>query len=126
MKTLLKALAALAVFSSAAVHAQDCQRATRNYDVARNSMRPDQGMVGRAWNEMQAACGPAAAQPGSQQQVRPTNAAPRGPGQLVNCDAAGCWGSANGVRYNYVAGGNLQGTDGSFCARGAGNTFNCN
>lgn len=49
-----------------------------------------------------------------------------GPGQLVNCDAAGCWGSQNGVRYNRDAGGNLAGTDGSFCARGAGNTFNCN
>ena len=48
------------------------------------------------------------------------------PGQFVNCDQAGCWGSANNVRYNFVAGGNLQGTDGSFCTRGAGNTFSCN
>lgn len=48
------------------------------------------------------------------------------PGQMVNCDAAGCWGSQNGVRYNRVAGGNLSGTNGSFCTRGAGNTFSCN
>ncbi|MBY4593873.1 hypothetical protein, partial [Rhizobium redzepovicii] len=47
------------------------------------------------------------------------------PGQMVNCDRAGCWGSQNGVRYNKAAGGNLQGTNGSFCTR-AGNTFNCN
>lgn len=49
-----------------------------------------------------------------------------GPGQLVNCDQAGCWGASNGVRYNFVAGGNLQGTNGQFCARGAGNTYSCN
>ena len=49
-----------------------------------------------------------------------------GPGSLVNCDTAGCWGSANGVRYNRAAGGNLVGTNGAFCTRGAGNNFSCN
>ena len=63
-----KALAALALACSIGpVAAQDCQRATRNYEVSRNSMRPDQGMVNRAWQEMQAACGstvaPSAARP---------------------------------------------------------------
>jgi hypothetical protein len=106
--------------------AQDCQRATRSYEVSRNSMRPNQEMVNRAWNEMQDACGSTAPPPAAQQQYQSPPPAPRGPGQLVNCDPAGCWGSANGVRYNYVAGGNLQGTNGSFCARGAGNTFSCN
>lgn len=48
------------------------------------------------------------------------------PVQLVNCDPMGCWGANNGVRYNFVAGGNLQGTNGQFCARGAGNNFSCN
>lgn len=116
----LLAIAALPLSASA----QDCQRATRNYEVSRGSMRPDQEMVNRAWQEMQAACGagPAPAQP----QYAPDPPARRAPGQLVNCDAAGCWGAQNGVRYNLVAGGNLQGTDGSFCARGAGNTFSCN
>lgn len=119
---------ALFVLATAATcaSAQDCQRATRNYEVARGSMRPDQGMVSRAWQEMQMACGPTSAPASAQQQYQPAPATPRGPGQLVNCDPAGCWGSANGVRYNYVAGGNLQGTNGSFCARGAGNTFSCN
>jgi hypothetical protein len=58
----------------------------------------------------------------------PPAAAPlaAGPGSLVNCDQAGCWGSANGVRYNRAAGGNLIGTNGSFCTRGAGNNFSCN
>lgn len=56
----------------------------------------------------------------------PEPPAHRAPGQLVNCDAAGCWGAQNGVHYNLVAGGNLQGTDGSFCTRGRGNTFSCN
>jgi hypothetical protein len=58
-----------------------------------------------------------------EQQERQRANAP--PGQMVNCDTAGCWGSANGVRYNRVAGGNLSGANGSFCTR-AGNTFNCN
>lgn len=105
-----------------AAYAQDCQRATRNYEVSRNSMRPDQGMVDSAWREMQAACGSAPAA----QQYEPAQPVRRGPGQFVNCDQAGCWGAQNGTRYNFVAGGNLQGTDGSFCTRGAGNTFNCN
>ena len=114
------ALFILAVSGSAA--AQDCQRATRNYEVSRNSLRPDQGMVDRAWQEMQAACGAAPAA----QRYEPAQPVRRGPGQFVNCDQAGCWGAQNGVRYSYVAGGNLQGADGSFCARGAGNTFSCN
>lgn len=102
--------------------AQDCQLATRNYEVSRGSMRPDQAMVARSWQEMQAACGTAPAA----QQYQPAPLARRGPGQFVNCDQAGCWGAQNGTRYNFVAGGNLQGTDGSFCTRGAGNTFSCN
>lgn len=85
-------------------------------------MRPDQEMVNRAWQEMQAACGAGPAQP----QYSPVPPTHRASGQLVNCDAAGCWGAQNGVRYNLVAGGNLQGTDGSFGARGAGSTYNCN
>lgn len=114
--------AGLAAISNA--YAQDCPRASRNYEVSRNSLRPDQGMIDRAWQEMQAACGyaPAAAQ----QQYQPALPARTGPGQFVNCDAAGCWGAQNGVRYNFGAGGNLHGTDGSFCTRGAGNTFSCN
>lgn len=47
-----------------------------------------------------------------------------GPGQMVNCDRVGCWRTANGVRYNRAAGGNLTGANGQFCVR-AGNTFNC-
>ena len=43
----------------------------------------------------------------------------------MNCNASGCWGSQNGVRYNKVANGNLVGTNGQFCVR-AGNSFNCN
>jgi len=119
------ALFSLLALLAVGAHAQDCQRATRNYEVSRNSMRPDQAMVERAWQEMQAVCGasPAAA---PQPTYQPAPAPRRGPGQLVNCDAAGCWGAQNGVRYNLVAGGNLQGTDGSFCTRGAGNTFHCN
>lgn len=66
--------------------------------------------------------GPADQQYDAERRARAASA----PGQMVNCDAAGCWGSQNGVRYNRVAGGNLQGTNGSFCARGAGNTFSCN
>jgi hypothetical protein len=66
--------------------------------------------------------GPADQRAANAQRAR--NAAP--PGQMVNCDPAGCWGAQNGVRYNFVAGGNLQGTNGSFCARGAGGTFSCN
>ncbi|WP_157773622.1 hypothetical protein [Variovorax atrisoli] len=120
----------LAVLAAGGVHAQDCARATRNYEVSINSMRPDAGMVDRAVREMQAACGygPAAPlPPRAQYQPEPEpNPVRRPPGQFVNCDQAGCWGSANGVRYNFVAGGNLQGTNGSFCARGAGNTFHCN
>ncbi|AVQ81686.1 hypothetical protein C4F17_12405 [Variovorax sp. PMC12] len=120
----MRAMAALIFAACAAfgAHAQDCQRATRNYEVSRNSLRPDQGMVDRAWQEMQAACGAAPAA----QRYEPAQPVHRGPGQFVNCDQAGCWGAQNGVRYNFVAGGNLQGTDGTFCARGAGNTFSCN
>ena len=114
----LLAFAALPLSASA----QDCQRATRNYEVSRGSMRPDQEMVNRAWQEMQAACGAAPAA----QRYEPAQPVRRGPGQFVNCDQAGCWGAQNGVRYSFVAGGNLQGTDGSFCARGAGNTYSCN
>lgn len=51
------ALALLALLSAGGATAQDCQRATRNYEVSRGSMRPDQTMVNRAWQEMQAACG---------------------------------------------------------------------
>lgn len=116
----------IVVLMASSAHAQDCQRATRNYEVSRNSMRPDRGMVDKAWQEMQAACGPTAAPAQQQQYYQPAPPARRGPGQLVNCDTAGCWGAQNGVRYNYGAGGNLHGTDGSFCARGAGNTFSCN
>ncbi|QRF60215.1 DUF4124 domain-containing protein [Variovorax paradoxus] len=65
--------------------------------------------------------GPADQQYEREQQERAASA----PGPLVGCDASGCWGSQNGVRYNRVAGGNLQGTDGRFCVRGAGNTFSC-
>ena len=111
---------------SAGTFAQDCQRATRNYEVSRNSMKPDQGMVDRAWQEMQAACGMASAPIQHQFQQPPPTPARRGPGQFVNCDTAGCWGSQNGVRYNFGAGGNLHGTDGSFCTRSASNTFSCN
>ncbi|MCY1245543.1 hypothetical protein D9M72_587030 [compost metagenome] len=66
--------------------------------------------------------GPADQQYEAERRARAASA----PGQMVNCDAAGCWGSQNGVRYNRVAGGNLAGTNGSFCTRGAGNTFSCN
>lgn len=48
------------------------------------------------------------------------------PGQMVNCDRAGCWGANNGVRYNFAAGGNMNGSDGSFCTRTGPNGFNCN
>lgn len=123
----LRALAAIAALTlTAAASAQDCQQATRNYEVSRNSLRPNQGMVDRAWQEMQAACGSAPAYAPAAPQYEPAPPARRGPGQLVNCDRAGCWGSQNGIRYNFGAGGNLHGTDGSFCARGAGNTFSCN
>lgn len=122
---MFKIAPAIILFALAATgaHAQDCQRATRNYEVSRNSLRPDQGMIERAWQEMQAVCGPT--QP-AQQQYEPAPPMRRGPGQFVNCDTAGCWGAQNGVRYNFGAGGNLHGTDGSFCVRGAGNTFSCN
>lgn len=66
--------------------------------------------------------GPADQQYEAERRARAASA----PGQMVNCDTAGCWGSQNGVRYNRVAGGNLSGTNGSFCTRGAGNTFSCN
>jgi len=47
----------VAMLAASAASAQDCARATRNYEVARGSMRPDQGMISRAWQEMQAICG---------------------------------------------------------------------
>lgn len=50
-------LAALLLFAATGAAAQDCQRARRSYEVARDSMRPDQTMVTRAWREMQATCG---------------------------------------------------------------------
>jgi len=48
------------------------------------------------------------------------------PGQMVNCDSAGCWGANNGVRYNSAGGGNLIGTNGSFCTNAGGGMFHCN
>lgn len=115
--------AALAVVA-AGVSAQSCEQATRNYNVSNGAMSRNQEMVDRAWREMHAACGTVPQQQRQQQQYAPP--ARTGPGQFVNCDQAGCWGSGNGVRYNFVSGGNLKGTDGSFCARGAGNTYSCN
>ncbi|MGJ7523650.1 DUF4124 domain-containing protein [Variovorax sp. LT1P1] len=47
------------------------------------------------------------------------------PTSFTNCDKTGCWGN-HGGRYNFVAGGNLAGPNGSFCTRAAGGTFSCN
>lgn len=122
--TLARGALSLLAWVAYSASAQDCERATRNYNVSNGAMGRNQEMVDRAYSEMLQACGGGQRSQTQQQQYQPP--ARRGPGQFVNCDQAGCWGSANNVRYTFVAGGNLAGADGSFCARGAGNTFSCN
>ena len=49
---------------------------------------------------------------------------PMPPGQVVNCDPAGCW-DTNGNRLTNAAGGNFHRSDGKFCTR-AGPNVVCN
>lgn len=121
-------LICLVALSALGASAQDCRTATRNYEVSNAARTRNQEMVDRAYYEMTAACGTSpGAGPAQAQRAAPQYGGTRiPPGSFVNCDQAGCWGASNSVRYNFVAGGNLAGADGSFCARGAGNTFSCN
>jgi hypothetical protein len=48
----------------------------------------------------------------------------QGPTSFSGCDTAGCWGN-NGVHYSRVAGGNMAGSDGSFCSTANGQNFSC-
>ena len=50
----------------------------------------------------------------------------RQPGQMVNCDRAGCYGANNGVRYNFTGGKTMMGTNGSACTMVGGNMVSCN
>lgn len=125
MRNLLWILALTACGASA----QTCEQATRNYNVSNGANVRNQEMVDKAYGQMLQICGgepaganPPPARPQQQQQARTRIP----PGAFVNCDQAGCWGAGNSVRYTFVAGGNMSGSDGSFCARGAGNTFSCN
>lgn len=48
----------------------------------------------------------------------------QGPTSFSGCNTAGCWGN-NGVHYSRVAGGNMAGSDGSFCSTANGQNFSC-
>ena len=126
MRNLLWMLALAACGASA----QTCEQATRNYNVSNGANVRNQEMVDKAYGQMINICGgePAGAQPQRQtyQRQQQPGRTRIPPGAFVNCDQAGCWGASNSVRYNFVAGGHMAGADGSFCTRGAGNTFSCN
>lgn len=69
--------------------------------------------------------GPADQRREAQKQAAAQARAVARPTSFMNCDKAGCW-SNTGSRYNFGAGGNLNGPSGRVCTRGVGNNFHCN
>lgn len=68
--------------------------------------------------------GPADQRREAQEQATAQARAAARPTSFLNCDKAGCW-SNTGSRYNFGAGGNLNGPNGRVCTRAAGNNFHC-
>ena len=120
-----------------------CKNANRDLDLAKSKMSleisrgkppgPMLSAVKSAELGVDAACGTSVAatrarsEPRSNQQFSPRSAppaTPEAPGQLVNCDPAGCW-DTNGRRLNNAAGGNFHRSDGKFCTRAGPNVI-CN
>lgn len=65
---------------------------------------------------------PPAMQAEPQRPQHATGHSPQTPGQIVNCDPAGCW-DTNGKRLNKAAGGNFHRSDGKFCTRAGPNVI---
>ena len=120
-----------------------CKNANRDLDLAKSKMSleisrgkppgPMLSAVKSAELGVDAACGTSAAatrarsEPRNNQQFSPHSTpqtTPESPGQVVNCDPAGCW-DTNGRRLNNAAGGNFHRSDGKFCTP-AGTSVICN
>lgn len=120
-----------------------CKNAKRDLDWAKSKMSleisrgkqpgPMLSAVKSAELAADAACSTSVAatrarsEPRNNQQFSPHSApqaTPEAPGQVVNCDQAGCW-DTNGRRLNNAADGNFHRSDGKFCTRAGPNVI-CN